>query len=84
MWVCPDLFKDFVPHLGGMHTLMRFIGAVGTLMSNSGLEEVMNSTFAGVPNMLSEKKFPQNVRALRLVTEELLICIIAVLVGYVH
>ena len=79
MWVCPDLFKDFVPHLGGMHTLMSFIGAVGTLMSNSGLEEVMNSIFAGVPKMLSGKKFPQNMRALRLVTEELLRGIIAVL-----
>ncbi len=66
------MFKDFVPRRGGIHTLMSFIGAVGTLMSNIGLEEVMNSAFAGVPKMLSGKKFPQNVRALRLVTEELL------------
>ena len=69
IWVYPDLFKDFVPHLGGMHTLMSFIGAVGTVMSNSGLEEVMNSAFAGVPKMLSGKKFHKNMRALRLVTE---------------
>ena len=53
IWVYPDLFKDFVQRLGGMHTLMSFIGAVGTVMSNSVLEEVMNSAFAGVPNMLS-------------------------------
>ena len=72
MWVYPDLFKDFVPRLGGMHTLMSFIGAVGTLLSNSGLEEVMNSAFAGVPKMLSGNKFPQNMRPLRLVTEVLL------------
>ena len=84
MWVYPDLFKDFVPLLGGMHTLMSFIGAVGTLMSNSGLEEVMNSVFAGVPKMLSGKKFPQNVRALRLVTEVLLRDIIADTESHAH
>ena len=86
MWVYPDLFKDFVtlPRLGGMHTLMSFIGAVGTVMSNSGLEEVMNSAFAGVPKMLSGKKFSQNVRALRLVTEVLLIDIIADTESHAH
>ena len=84
MWVYPDLFKYFVPRLGGMHTLVSFIGAVGTLMSNSGLEEVMNSAFAGVPKMLSGKKSPQNVRALRLVTEELVRGIIADTESHAH
>jgi len=32
----------------------------------------MESTFRGVSNMLNGKKFPQNMRALRLVVEELL------------
>ena len=32
----------------------------------------MESTFAGVQKMMTGKKFPQNVRALRLVAEELL------------
>jgi hypothetical protein len=62
----------FVPRLGGMHMLMSFVGAVGTLMRGSGLEEILKSTFAGVPKLLTGKKFPQNVRALRIVTEELL------------
>ena len=84
MWVYPDVFKDFVPRLGGMHTLMSFIGAVGTVMCNSGLGEVMNSAFAGVPKMLSGKKFPQNVRGLRLVTEELLRGIIADTESHAH
>ena len=84
MWVYPDLFKDFVKRIGGMHTLMSFIGAVGTVMSNSGIEEVMNSAFAGVPKMLSGKKFPQNVRALRLVTEVLLRDIIAGTESHAH
>jgi len=41
-------------------------------MADSGLENIMKSSFGGVAQMLSGKKFPQNFRALRLVTEELL------------
>ena len=55
-----------------MHMLMSFVGAVGSLMAESGLAEVMNEAFSGVAKMLSGKKFPQNVRALRIVAEELL------------
>jgi len=55
-----------------MHALMSFIGSVGTLMSETGLGEVMTPVFGGVSKMLNGKKFPQNVRALRLVAEELL------------
>ena len=29
LWVYPDKFPNFIPSLGGMHTLMSFIGAVG-------------------------------------------------------
>lgn len=56
MWSYPDQFSNVVLRLGGMHLLMTFVGAA----------------FAGVPKMLNGKKFPQNVRALRLVAEELL------------
>ena len=55
-----------------MHLLMSFVGSVGTLMGNSGLEELLETTFAGVTKLLNGKKFQQNVRALRIVTEELL------------
>ena len=41
-------------------------------MTGTGLGNIMKSTFAGAPNMLSEKKFPQNIRALRMVVEGLL------------
>ena len=41
-------------------------------MADSGLEEVLKSSFGSVANMLAGKRFPQNVRALRLVVEELL------------
>ena len=67
-WAHPDV----ILHLGGMHVLMGFVGAVGTLMQGLGLSEVLESTFAGVAKMLSGTKFPQKVRAMRLVVEELL------------
>lgn len=51
---------------------MSFVGSVGTLMSNSGLEEIMEGVFGGVKKMMTGKKFPQNVRALRMVAEEVL------------
>ena len=67
-----EQFQDFVLRLGGMHLLTSFVGSVGNLMANSGLEDLMKSAFAGVSKMLSGKNFPMNVRALRMVVEELL------------
>ncbi|KAK3880168.1 hypothetical protein Pcinc_011069 [Petrolisthes cinctipes] len=63
---------DFSNRLGGMHFLMSFVGAVGSLMSNSGLENIMKAAFGGVTKMLTGKNYPQNTRALRLVVEEVL------------
>ena len=51
---------------------MNCVGAVESLMGESGLPEVMNAGFSGVAKMLNGKKFPQNVRALRIIVEELL------------
>lgn len=72
IWVQPDLFPKFVPRLGGMHMLMSFVGCVGVLMANSGLEELLKAAFGGVARMLAGKNFPQNVRALRMVCEAVL------------
>ena len=77
VWMYPEFSDDFVLGLGGMHTLMSFVGSVGTLMGNSGLEEVLKAAFGGVTRMLTGKNFPQNTRALRMVVEELLRPIIA-------
>jgi hypothetical protein len=70
MWVHPERFPNFIPRLGGIHMLMSFVGCVGMLMANSGLEEVMKAAFGGVTRMFTGKKFPQNTRAIRMVTEE--------------
>ena len=55
-----------------MHLLMSFIGCIETLMANSGLKEILNKTFSSVKKILNGKKFPMNLRALRMVVEELL------------
>ena len=72
MWAYPELSKEVIPRLGGMHWLTSFVGCVGTLMQNSGLEEILKKAFASVFKMLAGKLFPMNVRALRLVVEEVL------------
>ena len=41
-------------------------------MKNSGLDKLLKSGFAGVEKMLTGKKYPMNVRALRIVAFELL------------
>ena len=71
IWAYPEQFSNVVLRLGGMHMLMSFVGAVGSLMKESGLVEV-NTGFSGVAKMLNGKKFPQNIRALRIIVEELL------------
>ena len=58
-------FPNFFLRLGGMHLLMSFISASSTLLNGSGENEVLGAVFAGVTNMLSGKKFPYNVQALR-------------------
>ena len=72
IWAYPEPFLNVVLRLGGMHMLMSFVGAVGSLMGESGLAEVMNAGLSGIANMLNGKIFPQNVRALRIIVEELL------------
>ena len=72
-----DMIKDFPLNnffirLSGMYTLMNFVGAIGTFMSDSGLSDILSSTFAEVARMLTGKKYPQCLRALRMVVEIIL------------
>ena len=72
IWGNPPRWVGFVQRIGGMHWIMSFVGSVGKLVENSGLAQLMMSSFAGVEKMLTGKKFPMNVRALRFVVAELL------------
>ena len=58
--------------MAAMHFLMDFVSCIGTLMADSGLKEILSTTFGSIDKMLQGKTYPQNVRALRLLTEELL------------
>ena len=66
------MVEPHVPRLGGMHWLMSFIGCVGVRMDNSGLVSWLHSAFAIVPKMMTGKKFPMNICALRFAVMELL------------
>ena len=72
IWATPDIFSNFYPRLGGLHTIMSFCGSIGKLMLDSGLVNLLKHAFGGVEKMLSGKKYPQNVRPFRLLTKELL------------
>ena len=51
---------------------MSFIGSIGTLMADTGLSDMSSVFVGGVSKMLTGKKFPQNVIALRMLAEEAL------------
>ena len=72
IWNEPEWWKNFYPHLGGMHMLINFIGSIGKLMAGNGLDKMMAKAFGGVDAMLQGKKYPMNLRALRFVALELL------------
>ena len=69
---CPNRFPNFFTRHGGMNLLMSFVSASSTLLNGSGDNEVLGDVFAGVTKMLSGKKFLYNVRALRMLVEEVL------------
>ena len=72
LWDNPGVFGNMNLRLGGMHLLMSYVGSIGTPMQETGFEEVLSAAFGGVKKMLIGKTFPDNVRALRMMVEELL------------
>ena len=52
----PKLWETFFPILGGMHTL-SFFGAVGVLMANTGLKELLESASGSVDAILKGNIF---------------------------
>ena len=55
---------NIICRLGGFHTLMSFLGAVGDMMSGSGIEELLELVYAmnSVGHMLSGKAFARFIR----------------------
>jgi hypothetical protein len=55
---------DIVIRLGGFHTLMSFLGAIGHIMRGSGLEEVFGLIFGSntVEHVMSGEAYDRAVR----------------------
>ncbi len=71
--------KGIVLRLGGFHNEMSFLGSIGSLMANSGLQELFDLVYAhnAVEHMLSGKAVARAVRAHLLVSgvlHALLVC----------
>ena len=65
-------WQKFILRPGGMHTLMSFVGSIGSLMKGSGLEEIISVSFAGVRNIINGKAWPKALRSFRMVTAAIL------------
>ena len=72
LFATPDLITKVIRVLGLMHFVMDFVSCIGTLTIDSGLKAILCRIFGSVEKILEGKKYPQNVRALCLLTEELL------------
>ena len=57
-----------------MHTLISFLGCIGTLMKASGIEVglLLASAFGGVANILNSKSWTNALRAYRIVVTVIL------------
>ncbi len=56
--------ESLIIRLGGLHVMMSFVGSIGTLMSGSGLKEVLQVAYAdnAVTHMLSGKAIARAIR----------------------
>lgn len=65
---CPEpdtSLENVIVRLGGFHLLMSFLGAIGYIMSGSGLQELWSKVYAekSTENMMTGKNFARAVRA---------------------
>ena len=68
----PELLGQVAALIGRMHFNMDYICAIGTLCAGNGLSEILYAVFGSVEKMLTGKLWPENERALRQMTCELL------------
>ena len=55
-----------------MHTLMSFLGCIGTLMKASGVEVLMSSAFGGITSTVNRKAWTNALQAYRFIMTVLL------------
>ena len=66
-WSDTDRWKHMIIRPGGMHTLMSFIGCIGTIMPGTGLQKGLGASFKGVPNMINGKVWQKALRGMRMI-----------------
>ena len=71
-WSDPYRWKSLVLHPGIMHTLMSFLGRIGTLMKASGVYVLLTAAIGGHADIIPGKSWPNALRAYRLITTVLL------------
>ena len=67
---------DIVIHLGGFHTLMSYLGSVGSIMDGSGLSDVLQTVYGEntVKHMLSGKAIASQYEVIYLLKVLLIKC----------
>jgi len=67
-------------HCSGFHTLMSFLGSIGTLMAGTGLKDVFSEIYAenSVTHMLSGKAIARAIRAHILTASALWSCLLEI------
>ena len=61
-WSDPCRWKSVVLHPGMMHTLMSFLGCIGTLMKASGVDVLLTAAFGGVAGIIRGKSWTNALR----------------------
>ena len=74
-WRNPDEFANLFNRLGGFHRATNFMGDIGTIMENSGLEDLFVGSgihgSAMVAKILGGKAYNRGIRAHKLAFEAL-------------
>ena len=71
-WNDPQRWTGLILHPGMMHTLMSFLGCIGTLMKASGVEVLMSAAFGCITSIINGKAWTNALRAYRLIIAVLL------------
>ena len=71
-WSDPYRWKSLVLHPGMMHTLISFLGCIGTLMKASGVDLLLTAAFGGVAGIITGKALTNALRGYRLISTVLL------------
>jgi len=71
-WYQSLQFNNVIVHPGGMHFIQSFVGCIGKLMKDSGLESYVAAAYGGLTGIFNGKSWVKAMRAFRSVSVALL------------